>query len=231
MRKNLSLIFVLILCGCSINLPIPMSSNVAYKFDMRGTANGVPFNGVAVIANAPSYDIKLESPVDISLLTITSCHRDFYADDTDKHWSKKKRGYDYVYNPAPSIEDTGSCLLRIGQYDSVHGRAVLGVLDFQTKLETLSAENDCDGRVYQSTGVSICQAKVGTYQVLRFKEPVQVSPTLDSKCRPTPDDSKMNWGYAMNPGECVVAYSSLSVPLKFHRHTTIGYTDISIRGN
>lgn len=235
--KRQILILSLFLGGCSLNLPLPsMSANVAYKYDMKGTANGVPFNGVAVIAHAASYDIKLESPIDIDLLTITSCHRDFSADQTDKaHWFKKKRGYEYIYTPAPLIEDQGSCLLRLGQFSASKGRETLGVLDFATTLETIPAENDCDGRVYKSTGVSICQAKVGTYQVLRFQQKVQVA-NSDPKCQFTTIDG-MNWAYLVPAGECVTAFSgvpttgSVPGPMTFHRHTVIGYTDIPIRAD
>ena len=202
-----------------------------YKYDFSGSVNGISFDGVGVIPAANKYTLDVESKVDVDLLTISSCHRNFSAESVinTPGWFQKRRGYSYEYDPAPGIEDVGSCLVRVGSYNKSQGQDGWGVIDFETSDATLPADNQCDGILTHSNGVSICQSLFGLKQVLTFPVPVKLA--ANAQCQiDSPQDGK-TWVYAIPRGECVMAFQELQPPYRLHRHTTIGYTDILIRGN
>lgn len=225
------ILFIFFLNGCSTLSTISgPSTGAIYKNDILGTINGVAFNGVGVIPASPQYDMKITSRVDVDLLTIKSCHRDFSVESAIKlGWFESKRSYEYIYNPMPNIEDLGSCLVHIGSYSQASGQNAWGVVDFETPDADLPAENICDGADKMTNGVSICQAQAGLIQEIVFKTPVKQSGKLDPKCQMTSGDG-LRWQYHMPLGECVIAFGEINEPYRIHRHDTIGFTDILIRG-
>ncbi len=215
-------------------------TEVVTKYDLSGTVNGIPFDGIGVIPPAKSYKFRIESKQDVDLVTITSCHRDFSRESViDVGWFKKNRGFEYVYTPAPGIEDTGQCLIRLGVYNkSVPNQNAFAILDIRTPTETLPARNICDGANGEAGGVSMCQSKVGLIQRLVF--PVLVtSLSPDTAPDSIADKPKIcvgtwldasTWEYKLGTGECYMAFMESSKPHRFHRHTAIGYTKVEIRG-
>lgn len=223
----------LLLTSCaSLNPSVPslQSKDVAYNYDLKGTVNGVEFDGVGVIPAASIYTMAITSRVDVDLLTISSCHHDFHQESAIQvGWLKPKRSFTYNYTPNPDIENT-SCLVRIGSYNKAQQQNAWGIIDFETPDSTLPATNLCNGQTILSNGVSICQARTSSIQELKFPTPVEMSTRVKAGCTmPTPVD-KMTWLYEQPAGECVIYFRELTGSKRLHRHTTIGYDQILIRG-
>lgn len=238
--QYLELLFiVLLLSSCATPLSQPANDvlssaqkGAVYKYDMAGTVNGTTFVGVGVIPYAAKYSMQFVSPVNIDLFTIASCHRDWDAESVASvGWFKSKVGYSYEYDPSLGIENTGSCLVRIGAYNRDKGQNVWGIIDFENPERTLPVTSYCNGIVQKFNGVSICQSKVGLIQRIVFDSPViQDAKALDSKCVMTSKDQKL-WEYQLPAGECVIEFKETVAPYRLHRHTTVAYTDVIIRGN
>lgn len=225
--------FITSLGGCT-KAPNLMSaqSSIVYQYDLSGKINGQSFSGVGVIPFAKLYDMRIESEDSVDLLTVTSCHRDFSAQAVIKQgWFNSKKGYDYVFSPAPGLEDSGSCLVRIGVYSSsVGGQSGWAVLDFENPDTTLPAENICNGSDVKVRGVSMCQSKAGLLQVLKFDVPVEVAvDKLEPRCAGQMSVDGSTWNYYMAQGECVLQFREISPPRRKHRHTTVGYNQTFIR--
>lgn len=210
----------------------PQNQSADFRYDLYGTVNGAAFNGVGVVPFSKTYSMNIISKVDVDLLRITSCHRDFSAESAIKlGWFDSKRGYNYVFNPSAGIEDVGSCLVRIGAYNKDKGQNAWGILDFESPDRTFPAQNLCDGKAAGSNGVSICQSKAGLIEKIVFPLPAIQSAKVDPKCVMKKPADGMTWEYVLQPGECVMEFMELAAPNRLHRHTTIGYSDIEIRGN
>src|SRR5574343_476994 len=99
--------------------PAGPSPNTEFKYDLKGDINGHDFDGIAVIplAQDNNYTLNVLSDVDVDLITITTCHRDW--SDQDKPiqqggWFKPGRGFTFRFSLVEGIENYGTCLLRIG---------------------------------------------------------------------------------------------------------------------
>ena len=230
--------FLGILSGCATASPLPSSSvtapNAVYKYDMHGTINGAAFDGVGVIPRADLYDVKIQSRVDVDLLTITSCHRDFSVESAiSQGWFSTKRGYEYAFAPVKDLEDRGSCLLRFGAYNQASAsQNAWAIVDFEDPWTNMPAANRCNGETIPSNGVSICQSRAGLEQMLRFPEPMEIDEkALTAQCVPRASADKREWTYSIASGECVIAFQEIASPYRRHRLTTIGYGQILYRGN
>lgn len=229
----------LILCSCASAISQPASDaltavqkGAVYKYDLSGTVNGVAFDGVGVIPFAQSYSMSIVSKVNVDLLTVTSCGRDFSVESAVKlGWFQSQKGYTYNYIPDDTIENKGSCLVRMGTYNRDKGQNSWGIIDFETPETILPAVNYCNGITSSTNGVSICQSKIGLIQRLVFTVPVQTAKnSINPNCQMTSKDG-LSWEYVLPAGECVLEFQEVAAPHRRHRHTTIAYTDILIRGN
>lgn len=228
----MTLVFSLAGCASVPSASLPSASpNVAYKYDIKGTVNGVPFDGVGVIPYAQNYDMKIVSRVDVDLLTIGSCHRDIDVESAIQlGWFDSKRGYNYKFIPN-SIESSNSCLVRFGAYNQANSvQNSWGIIDFETPDRTLPAINVCNALTVNSNGVSICQSRIGLIQQIVFPVQVRQDPNISPACKFSTSDN-LTWQYKMPSGECVIEFQELGEAHRLHRHTTVGYVQIPIRGN
>ena len=207
-------------------------TNVVYMYDLKGTVNNTAFDGVGVIPYAGVYDMKIESKVDVDLLEINSCGRNFHQESAIvAGWFKPRRAYEYIFQPDPAIENYGTCLVRFRAYNKAQGQNAWAIIDFETPDAALPAAIFCNGENSQSNGVSICQSKAGVIQRVSFDVKVkQASANLDPRCRMTSVDGHV-WEYSMPTGECVSVFMEVGGQHRLHRHTTVAYTDYQIRGN
>jgi len=229
----ISTFFMLLLIsmfGCSSSQAQPTTTPMpVFKYDLRGTVNGTSFDGVGVIPYSSVYTFRVESRVDVDLLSITSCHRDFSVESAiNVGWFKSKRGYEYKFVPSEGIENIGSCLVRLAALNKSDGLNAWGIVDFETPGETLPATSYCNGRQDKTGGVSICQTRAGLTQRLVFEVPVKTS-SYSAKCSMKSVDAK-TWEYELSAGECVIAFQEIGGAKRIHRHTTVAFTDILVRG-
>ncbi len=228
------LALLLIFGGCSTlssSVVQALKSDDVYKYDISGEVNGKPFDGVGVIPYSDNYNMKIISKVNVDMLTITSCHRDISVESAIQlGWFDNGRGYTYQFEPGP-LENQGSCLVKFGAYNkSTQGQNSWGILDFETPEATLPATNVCNGIVSQTNGVSICQSKAGLIQSLVFPVPVKVAKDkMQVGCEIASTDN-VAWEYSISKGECVWAFVEMGGTHRLHRATSVGYSQIQIRG-
>lgn len=215
-----------------VTSPTIPSTDTVMKYDLHGTVNGQPFDGVGVIKQSDSYTMRIESTENVDMFTVTSCARDFSVESAIKQgWFKTNKGYEYTYTPANPVEHGGSCLVRLGAYNQgKNGVQAWGLIDFEGPDATMPATSFCNGGQQDTNGVTICQSRAGLIETIVFKSPMAIAAKdLNAKCQMNSADG-MTWQYNLAKGECVIAFMETAVPHRVHRLSTVGYTDIMIRG-
>lgn len=215
-----------VLTSCASLTNQKLDPEVFYRRDMKMTINGVPFIGVAVPARAEVYEIEIETVGDINMLTVTSCHREDVFEEPTRGWFKKNNRFKYTYRPLKGIEDGRGCLLDVGSYERTKGRHAWGTVDFVTATETLPAITTCDGVVLKTGPVSICQAKAGLTQRIRFDQPMKVSPDKGCEANMRTENGLL-FEYEAAKTECTYYFGSKDG--KWHRHSVFGYESIFVR--
>lgn len=225
--------FCLLVLGCSSlgqlsgTTTPPPAPNVTYKFDIKGTVNGVAFDGVGVVPYSTDYQMNIVSRVDVDMLLINSCHRSIqFPSAIELGWFDKKRGFAYDFQPN-EMENNGSCLVKISSLNKdSNTENAWAILDFQTPESTLPSTQQCNGDYSSSTGVSICQSKTGLVESIKFTVPVEMASSA-----PCPFTTKDNysWKYQIADGVCVVDFHEIASPHRKHRHTSVGFNAVQIR--
>ncbi len=212
-------LLLLFMIGCSsvgdLNVP---NAGVFYKRDLEMEINGLDIDGVYVAPYAKKYEIEGKSKHTIELLKIFSCHREYTAE-------KVGRSFEYDFYPR-ELELDGPCSLEIAGFDE-NGQHTWAFIEFY-RGEKLQATIDCNGYTMRKTGVSICQAREGLRQRIKFDEAVKMKMASSSTCQtPFTEDGGITWQYTISPKRCLyVYYKDRS---NIHRHITLGYEDILLR--
>lgn len=213
--------------GCSSPSPQILDPDLFYKRDVAVEVNGVEFRGVTVLPRAPSYDLLVKPKGEMSLLLVTTCHREESFNPGSHGFLSTDNTFRYLYTPQKGLEDVDSCPLRIDAFDKKLGQHSWFFADFEGP-EKLEAEVVCNGVKKTYRGVSVCQSKAGLIQTIQLKEPVILS-VRDPKCPFPGSDGGGFFEYRINQGEC--AYAFMTMGGELHRHTTIGYTGVLVRDN
>lgn len=233
---------LLFLFGCG-SIPVDINANApVYRLDLYGTLDDAEWEGIAVGSAAKNHTIEINSKTDVNLMRIISCHRfESFPDAIETGWFQKNRGFEYEYNQAPGIEDTGFCVLRLQAFtkeiksDGSPVGSAYGVMLFHNDKFTLPGENICNGADGGTAGTSICQSMNGLIQQLRFREMVISSDKPpEGTGVPQPCEGKFidayTWQYKMPVGECVVIFASVSKPHKYYVHLSYGFNADQYRG-
>jgi len=218
-------LFLWLIAGCS-SVPLKLDPKVMYKRDMKISFDGQSYSGVAVLPDKASHEITIETKGKLDLLTITTCHREFTAENLSSGGIFGKNKYTFLYAPIPGIEDE-YCPIDIGGYEALKGRHSWGFLDMKTKGENVEALLHCNGELKNVSGVSVCQSKLGLVEKINFSQEMAVAPSENCKTMISPD--LKSYEFEVAPGVCV--YKFRSRDNQYHRLTTIGYEDIVIREN
>ncbi len=230
----------LVLSSCA---PMPVQKitpGVAYKYDMGMTVDGVTRQGMLVAANKPSHSILIKAQGALDLLAVETCHREIDTENaatSDFFGIKNDREFSFTYTPSPLIETTGFCPVRINGFtqeenSQADGQSSWGYIDFEDSDTTLPAKMQCDGeKPYDSHGVTVCQAKFGTLQLITFPARVMVSPDPGCELPPMAVDG-MSVLFPIKRGFCVYRFGEVVSKDKrrYHRLTTYGFEQIIIHG-
>ncbi len=189
--------------------------------------NGEEFTGVAVPKRAKIYKIKVKAKGKIDMITYRSCHRDDSFEKPKTGWGSKY-SHTYIYDPVVGVENGRGCLLDIGAFEKKKGRNSWATVDFDTEIENLPAVLKCNGKKLNTKekSVSICQARTGTIQKIKFKERVKVNPD-NERCSVMKTNDELTYTFTMPLNECTYYFGTRHN--NFHRLTTIGYESILIR--
>lgn len=229
---------LLFLLGCTNQQASTVVSPVVYEADLFGTFDGYGFKGVGVGIPATSHDIKINSPTDVNVMTIQTCHRfEHYEDVIKTGWFQPNRGFEYIYNEAPGIEDNGTCILRLGAFSKEVGAGeAYGILIFHNSKYNLPAENICNGVDGGANGTSICQTQSGLLERIKFSSEVTVARPktdgtgLDGQCQGKFIDPT-TFEYIMPLGECVIEFMEKNMPYRKYIHLARGFNKTQYRGN
>lgn len=228
--KTLLLAFFLSSCAAIPNQAL--STDTFYQRDMGLTVDGFTSTGTIVVPRAGSHHIEIQAAGRLDLFTYETCHREKSLEDAgDRGLFADRHHAQFDYSPIHGLEDTASCVLRMGGYERTQGRHSWAMIDFEDAEDTLPADVKCNGEHWQSRGVTICQAKQGLIQQITFPVEVVAAPT--GACpMPEPSDGR-TFQFSMAPRECVYAFVEVAPPGKQRRHrlTTLGYQSILIRQN
>lgn len=203
-----------------------------YKRDMLLNVDGIEREGVMVVPSAAvhQFDVTLKGKAD--LFTLDSCHREISRENAGQGglFGDRKR-VTLDYRPVIGLEDTGSCVVRLGGYERTGGRHSWALIDFEDPKTTLPAKVKCNGEQFETNGVAVCQSKEGMIQEIGFQ--VEVNVVASPECpMPIPDDRK-TFQFKIAPRECVYNFLEIAPKEKRreHRLTTLGYSEILIRGD
>jgi len=214
-----------------------LDSGKFYKRDMIVTVNGKIFEGFAAVPKAEKYDIHVEARGDLDMFIMTSCHKE---EQKERAWNVKKtirsglfgwgrkkidlkREVSFSYYPN-SLERDGDCPMELGGYENRHGRHSWAFIDFESEKYKLPAKINCNGRVIESNGTTVCQSRNGLIQDIEFSEEATLADNND--CKIASKKSK-RFEFAMPEGKCVLVFASKD--LKFHKLTLLGYEALLIR--
>lgn len=227
-----ALLVFLLLTSCAAIPNQALNTDTFYRRDMGLTVDGYQGTGTIVVPRAASHHVDIQSAGTLDLFTFETCHRENSIENAgDKGWFADRHHAAVDYVPIRGLEDTGSCVIRMGGYERTQGRHSWAMIDFEDAEDTLPADVKCNGEHWQSRGVTICQAKQGLIEQITFPVEVVISPTAQCPM-PEPSDGK-TFLFNMPARECVYAFTEVA-PLgkqRRHRLTTVGYQSILIRSN
>lgn len=215
------------LSACSTT-PIPADQAPLWKHkaDVTLGVNGGEFDGVGVVdlpAPGAAIPIKLQSPVKLDVLMISTCNRDVEIDDVGHTWfGGSAKAYTYSFTPVP-LERDSFCPLYFQALTS-SGTVAWGYMAFRGQ-EKLTGQLECNGAVQSVTGLSVCQAKSGTVQAIQFSG--EATFEASQLCHVT-ETKPGRFELTAQTGFC---YASFYSGQDKHRLVLLGFDDIFMRGN
>lgn len=232
--KLLSILSLIFLVSCAASPRFSsIDPSIIYRHDMEINANGFQGQGVLVVPEAEKYSFHLKAQGELDLFTFTNCHREDVAENASnvtttvgkifKRKIENKNEIKLEFIPSP-LEKRDSCLVQLTGLEESKGRHSWGLVDFESSSNTLPALLSCNGNQINAKGVSICQARAGLIQAIKFPKEVFTSP--DASC-PLPITKGNYFEFPIQRGKCVYAF--MTKEKEIHRLTTLGYEQILIR--
>ena len=226
MRTILYLIIIVILLhtySCS-EMHTKIDLTKVYKNDLTILARNPDkeFDGVGVLPRKDLHTLEFLGESKIDLLSFQSCSREVILREPKSVFNKKR----FIYNYRPNeIEASGNCPIRIFAV-SKDGLYSGGFLDVQDESTTLTAHVVCGGVTEDLIGVSVCQERLGSTQLIRFD--VDVMTSEEPNCKLESGDRGKSFEYIIKKGECLYDFIETQPPYRIHRLTTFGYEDIRV---
>lgn len=214
-----------------------------YELLLTGTIDGQKFEGVGVGSVAAHHSMSLESAIPVNYFTMDSCHRsiqftDIIPETPWYQWWADSRGFNWSYDEAPTIEDSGDCILRFCAFSKAVGSppASCAIIDFKSAKYTLPGKNICNGAYGDATGTALCHTKVGLIERFQFPGPVIIAPQqkpadatqapywIKDQCLGKFIDSNQTlFEYQMPENECVAIFMEVAKPHRRAKLTAIPY--------
>lgn len=226
MRVLVGLVIVIILLhfqSCA-SPQIPNDPNKIYKMDADVATKEFSANGMlAVTTIKPLYTIEVNTSDKISFISLRTCSRETTSSDPGTILNRKK----YVVNYAPNeIERAGACPVLISAFNE-KGTYSVGFIDFIDPSTTLPAESVCGAITSSSNGISVCQERVSSMELIRF--PVEVMTSPEKGCEMTSPNRGKEFTYRVKKGFCTYPFIEVEEPHRIHRLTVFGYESAQVR--
>jgi len=217
-KITLLLISLFVISSCVSMSPQKLNPQTYYKRDMLIEINGHKAEGTLVVPKADDYEIKAKFRGKGDLVTLQTCHR-------EEQQEKLGKDEKILFIPVKGLEDAPGCFLEIAAFDH-KGRHSWSLIDFENDLFQLPALIRCNGVVYNSRGVTICQSKQGLLQEIEFSEPVIQAES--GSCGKLSSSTGMTLRYAIKPKICTYVFEGVESG-KLHKLTTLGGEKIIVR--
>lgn len=212
MASFLAVFGLLVSCATSqVGTPSASVSRASLPF----SANGIRYEGIALLQRATSTHIDFHLPPKTLELAITSCHREVFA-------QAPASPYRFTYQPIVFLENWDTCIVRATAF--LHdGSTQQAIIDW-TSNEFLPGTVYCNGTKQDGVkGATFCQSRAGLVQMVQFAGPVEArGPERCNQPRPEKTSPDYRWFIDLSPGLCIYAFSDSK--RQFHRLTTYGYT-------
>lgn len=226
--RFLTIVCLILLASCS-SVPQKLDPKKFYKRDMDLKINGHQGEGVLVVPRKSVYKFDIKSTGKLDLFTFTTCHREQTREKAGQRgWFRDKKRRKFDFKPAPIERESLACPAELGGYERGKGRHSWGFIDFEHPALNLPALVSCNGSVYNSRGVTVCQAKVGLMQEIKFSQPV-LAPEKNVCIILKSSDGGKTYRFKMPKGRCSFRFLTAKGQEKWHRLTTLGYESILIR--
>jgi len=223
--------YLLVLCilftSCS-SVPQKLDPKVYYKRDMVLEVNEFQGDGVLVVPYKDKYEFNITAQGKLDLFTFTTCHREQTKEKAGGRWYSGPKSTSFDYKPTLLESEGVACPAILAGY-SKKGKHSWGIVEFEHPDLTLPALLSCDGSVYNTRGVSICQAKRGLLQEIKFSEEVIVA--IENVCIELTSKDNKTFRFKMPERECTFRFVTKNGEEKWHRLTTVGYEMILVRGD
>ncbi len=196
-----------------------------YRADVNFTVDGRSIPGLISIPRSQPTEIRIDSPVKMDVVRISSCNRDtIYEKVGNRGGWFSESGTSFIYNYTPNeVENEGLCPVYVQIFDA-NLMTAWGFVAFKT-TEKLKAHVDCDGDSYDAEGMDSCQSMHGFEQGLRFDVPVKY--TTRGPCLVVRRDDRTLRVSTTGPGFCALtAYDGKD----FFKFTLLGYDELLVRG-
>lgn len=213
-----------ILLGCATPVTQNLTPSKYFRRDLQIEYAGKAMDGAGVLPRAAYYDLKMIPKADMDLLLIRSCHREIVTEKASGGLFKKN-AYSFYYEPVNHIENVGACPVKVDALESGSNQYSGAWVDFEDPKFQLPYRLYCNGQSKNVNGVGVCQARVGTTQVVAFDSPVRWAPAMPETCK-MPVLREGYYELSISVGECSYVFDAQSGA---GRLTTLGYQDIVLR--
>lgn len=243
-RRTEMIVFLLFISvffftGCATGGVSSVAPPIKYELTLKGSIDGHDFQGIAVGSSAHHHDIIITSAVSVNYFTVQSCHRSVqFPDFIDIGWFDNGKSKQWSYDEAPTIEDTGDCILRFCAFSKTVGSppVACSIVDFKSDKYMLPGENICNGADGDTTGTALCHTQVGLLERFRFPVSVVVAPqVVDPQGKAAPywikdqcqgkflDATQTLFEYQVPSNECVIIFMEKAKPHRRAKLTVIPY--------
>lgn len=215
----LSFLLLSLFFSCS-NLPQKLSPEVFYNYDLQ--INNV--KGAGTIPFAERYTFDITAPADMDLLSITTCHREFYD-------QPKAKTYSYAYTPL--VEKNRFCPVYFSAYNR-EGRTSFGMVLPEDPKRTQKATLQCNGKINSPVGTAVCESKAGLITILTFPAGMKTLPpvtgpsTRTEPCPPMAEGIRQVYEFHHPARECIYRFENASNGARFVLYS-IGHEQIIVR--
>lgn len=202
--------------SCATVDTLPVHDTEGLEATLPFKIEGKQYLGVATVQRRSNQKIEINFGDKVAWGLFATCHRDFKIRNPRGQWT-------WRYIPAMYIENVGSCIM-IHKQVTKKGDSHYAIINF-TSGEDLTANIKCNGETRKTLGASICQARVGTEQMLWFDEPVTAY--TDDSCNQVITPTGYQMVYKMSPNFCGYIFKGRSG--KIHRHVSYGYQTLDLK--
>lgn len=196
-----------------------------YRADVSFSTENKSVQGMISIPRTDPTQIRIDSPVTMDFVRISSCNRDntFEKIGNRGGWfSTSAKEFNYDYSPN-EVEKEGLCPIYV-QIFSEKLLTAWGMINFRIN-EKLKARVSCDGEEYTAEGLDSCQSMKGFEQGLRFDVPIKY--VTRGPCTVERINDRTLRVRTSEAGFCALtAYDGK----EFFKFVLLGYEEILVRG-